>query len=267
MTKSRGIINNMKILHIWDVAGVTSILAKYQKKMGHETKVMMLKKHDPMEVSEFYNKTYDMNAKKFILLVLWEARKYDVLHIHNLSIIIPALRILYPKKKIFIHHHGFTSAIKRYSKIVNNLVDGVFIATEDLFKVFPNAKLIPTPVDIEHFKKGVLGYGKLSFHTKHLDFEKFKEHVKDDTIDIIDRDKNPVPYHLMPDLLRNYNVYYDIKYIPQGLGKVSSKTCFEALACGLTVVDFEGKRLLGLPEKNHPNYSANLCLKYYGIKK
>lgn len=30
----------MKILHVWDQAGVASILAKYQKKLGHDSEVI-----------------------------------------------------------------------------------------------------------------------------------------------------------------------------------------------------------------------------------
>jgi hypothetical protein len=268
------VIFDMKILHVWDVAGVASILAKWQKKLGHETKVIMLRRHDPMGITSFYNETYDMRVRKLIPFVLKEARGCDVIHVHNLSEFLPLIRARCPGKRIIIHHHGFTSATKWFVRLTHLFADRVFVATHDLLDVFPNAVLIPTPVDTDHFRKGTddgsrdsgTGEGKLAFHMRYLDLEMFKEHAKDDTIEIVDREREPIPYERMPDFLKRYGTYYDIKYMDARLIAAHSKTCLEALACGLDVIDHDGKLLHEFPMHHCPEYSAKLCIRHYGVR-
>jgi len=260
----------MKILHVWDVAGVSSILAKYQAEMGHETKVMMLKKNDPMGVASFYNKPYDIRARDFVRKVIKEAANYDVIHVHNISEILPFIKLRYPRKRVIIHHHGFTSAMKKFTKLTHRFADDIFIATEDLQPLFPKAHYIPTPVDTRHFKPDPNvkpTKGNLAFHSKHLDMQKFNEHTFGIDIDIIDRDRHPVQYKDMPYLLRTYSTFYDVKFLPQGLGTVLSKTAYEALACGLTVINSYGNRITNIPWKHCAQHSPSLCLKLYGVKR
>ena len=52
----------MRILHVWDQAGVAYTLAKYQEQVqGHEAKVIMIGNYNKYGISEFY-KQYILNA-------------------------------------------------------------------------------------------------------------------------------------------------------------------------------------------------------------
>jgi len=256
----------MRILHVWDVAGVASVLAKWQQKDGHDVKVIMQTKWDTTHISAFYYGTHDMGKVQFVRHVLNTAKDYDVIHVHNISEILPLLKLRYPKKKIIIHHHGFTSATKNIIKFTHLFADNVFVATHDLQDIFPKSHLIPTPVDIEHFHDNAeIGTGALSFTSRYLDIDKFHKHIEGVDVSVVDREKYPIAYADMPNFLREYDTYYDIKYIKQnGLLKAHSKTAFEALACGLQVIDFEGKVLKKFPEHHRPEYSARLCVRLYG---
>ena len=256
----------MKILHIWDVAGVSSLIAKHQSMMGHETKVVMLKKNDPAKVAAFYGKPLNMKVRKFIPFVICIAWKFDVIHIHNISHFVPVIKMLYPNKKVVIHYHGFTSAANRFAKTANRFADNVFVASTHLHDIFPDAIYIPTPVDIEHFTYGKTGKGKLAFTMRYLDLEKFKSATNDDEIQIIDREITPIDYKDMPEFLKKYETYYDMKFVHGVLGKSNSKTCLEALACGLKVVNYNGDILTEFPKEHLPENSAKLCLKYYGLE-
>jgi len=253
----------MKILHIWDCAGVASILAKWQEKQGHTVKVLMRKTSDKLGISQFYGNTIDLTGKPFLDLAFKEAKNYDVIHVHNISKIIPKLKLRYPGKKIILHFHGFTSATQKRAKICAFFADRVFLATEDLKSVFPKGHVIPTPIDTDHFKGMSESDKKLSFHIRYLDLEKFKDATNDDSIEIIDREKKHIPYGVMPSFLKKYGTYYDIKYMYGNLLHAQSKTCYEALACGLDVINWQGKRLTGLPPNHRPEIVANLCTKLY----
>jgi hypothetical protein len=56
----------------------------------------------------------------------------------------------------------------------------------------------------------------------------------------------------MPEFLRQYAVYVDIKYVEEQLLQALSKTALEALACGLTVLDFKLDYRQGLPDEYTP---------------
>jgi hypothetical protein len=252
----------MKILHVWDCAGVSSILAKYQKKLGYDVKVLMRQSSDKLGISEFYGNTTDLTGREFIKTAVRLSKDYDVIHIHNLPNIIPMIRLRHPRKKIIIHYHGFPATDKKHVKFYSRFATNVFLATSDLKSVFPKGVVIPTIVDTDHFNGTPNGKGNLTFSIRYLDMNKFKQTVKED-VDIIDREKNHVPYKDMPEFLKSYSRYYDIKFLYGKLLEAHSKTCYEALACGLDVVDYTGCTLRGLPEQHEPHHVAEFCMKHY----
>jgi len=73
----------MKILHVWDVAGVSSILAKYQRKLGHDVTVLARLSSDVLGITSFYEKPVDLRARSYVKMVLREAKNYDIIHIHR----------------------------------------------------------------------------------------------------------------------------------------------------------------------------------------
>src|SRR5919197_2608652 len=97
----------MKILHIWDQAGVACVLAKYHRRIGHEVRILKRAGYDPFGISQFYNEPLlDMDGKAFLKYAIKEAGSCDVVHVHTLYKIIPDLRKKYRDKKLVLHYHG-----------------------------------------------------------------------------------------------------------------------------------------------------------------
>ena len=93
----------MKILHIWDVAGVAYVLAKYQRKDGHHVKVYMRKIFDLFEIGKFYDEPQiTCGAFRFIINSIFMARHYDIIHVHSIWKTVPLIKILF-RKKIILH--------------------------------------------------------------------------------------------------------------------------------------------------------------------
>ena len=102
----------MKILHIWDVAGVAYVLAKYQRKDGHHVKVYMRKIFDLFEIGKFYDEPQiTCGAFRFIINSIFMARHYDIIHVHSIWKTVPLIKILF-RKKIILHYHGTSTKHK-----------------------------------------------------------------------------------------------------------------------------------------------------------
>jgi hypothetical protein len=85
------------ILHIWDQVGVACILAKYQRRLGHNVRIVKRAAYDPFGISEFYKEPLlDPDGKEFLKFAIKEAKNYDVIHIHSVFKLIPELRKKYP---------------------------------------------------------------------------------------------------------------------------------------------------------------------------
>jgi hypothetical protein len=56
----------------------------------------------------------------------------------------------------------------------------------------------------------------------------------------------------MPDLLKKYNTYIDIKFVNGKLLESSSKTALESLACGLKVLNYKLEYIDKLPQMHNP---------------
>ena len=95
----------MKILHIWNTAGVASIIAKYMDKLfGTVSSVVMRKRYDKFGLTT-YGELWDYPASVFKLRCLIRARKFDIIHIHSCDELVPSIRRRYPEKKIVLHYH------------------------------------------------------------------------------------------------------------------------------------------------------------------
>ena len=67
--------------------------------------------------------------------------------------------------------------------------------------------------------------------------------------------KNAIHYSDMPHLLKGFTHYVDLTYLPE-----MSKTGFQALSLGLTVIRWDGKEVKELPPENDPENVARLIL-------
>ena len=86
----------------------------------------------------------------------------------------------------------------------------------------PNAKYLPNPVDEDYFSKDDVSCNNLdrkalTIKTESGDIEKTLQYCKENNIDlkieIFDRTKTPLLYERVPNLLKIYKVYGDIRVV------------------------------------------------------
>jgi glycosyltransferase involved in cell wall biosynthesis len=176
----------MRILHIWDQAGVAFVLAKYQKLQGHDSKAIMVREYDKYGIGRFYSQyVIDATLDDFDQKSVDKAHSADILHIHSRSDMVFKMREKFGNsKKIILQYHGtdirgikkqklphrsklsdlavrgiFTyrkvrDAIlikKRIHSKAQLLADAVIVSTPDLLPLVGKARYLPNPIDTDHF--------------------------------------------------------------------------------------------------------------------
>jgi hypothetical protein len=289
----------MRILHILDAAGVACIYSKYQKMQGHVTSVIWNKDvADKYGIYDFY-KDYLIKVTygKFTETCLNEGKTADVIHVHGYIDILFKLRKKFGRqKKIILHYHGTDirglknqklphrsvlsdTAIKLkmfYRKKIGHAraqkqADVVCVSTPDLLPLVSNGIHIPIPIDTKHFspKSNPTGELKKAFTInsevtniqRALDLCK-KNQINFD-VEVIDRTKNPIMYTDIPDFIRGYKTYVDIRYVNDIVLENLSSTALQSLACGLSVVDYKLEFRRGLPKEHDAVNVASQLSKIY----
>jgi glycosyltransferase involved in cell wall biosynthesis len=210
----------MRILHLWDQAGVAFILSKYQTLRGHQSNALMVKEYDKFGIGKFYREyIISTTLQEFVQKSIDEARSSDILHIHSRSDLVREFRKVFGKsKKIIIHYHGtdvrgiknqklphrsrlsdiavrgiFTyrrikeAALfkKRIHSQAQVLADAVVVSTPDLMSIVPKAVHIPNPIDVGHFAPdGTVKMDKaITFDTEAIDIKLTLDHCKKNGLD------------------------------------------------------------------------------------
>ena len=262
----------MKILHVWNTAGVGSIIAKFMDKIyGTESWLVHRRDFDHYGLTT-YGELWASGARVFALRCLIEARKYDIIHVHSLEKIVPFLKLIYPRKPVVLHYHG--SEIRDQWSIKRrfwNKADLMFYSTQDLSdsETPKSAFYIPNPVDLDIFTHGPGEHARgTATHFSYRADDLAGEYVKKYGLKLEIYDKNRhgrMPHAEVPEFLRRFEYYIDVKRDPDGdLWKIPlSKTALEALACGLKVINWEGKEIDSLPIENFPENVVKVIFEKY----
>src|SRR5918999_433150 len=239
----------MRILHVWDQAGVACILAKYQRRQGYSSSVLRVKGQDKYGINKFYSDLIIFCSEQdFIQRSLREADSAQLIHVHSRIDVIAPLRERYGKsKKIILHYHG--TDIRGFSSPAVH------------HKHSRLASILPNSVDIEHFKPDDyrLDRGKraLTIRSEVTDIDWALDYCKRNKVDLdietYDRTQNPIMYQDMPSFLKRYNTYVDIRLVNGKILENLSKSALESLACGLEVLDYRLLYLRGLPSEHDPS--------------
>jgi hypothetical protein len=279
------------VLHIWDQAGVAFILAKFQRINGNESKVIRVQNADKYGIDEYYKEFgLFVTSEELVYKSIEEARRADVIHIHSLPEMVTSIRNVYKKSKVIIlHYHG--TDIRGFSEEDNSqasnlrnilrpknivrkirkrrlrikaqrLADRVIVSTPDLIQLVKGSIFLPNPIDTDHFnnkmskERSVGVYKGLFVNSEVTDIKLAMNYCKrkkiNFNIDIYDRTKNPICYKDIPNFLKKYDVYVDLRFVNQKLLKNLSKTALEALACGLRVLNYNLEYVEGLPSEHCP---------------
>jgi len=242
----------LKVLHIWNTAGVGSIIARHMDKtFGTQSWVITIGRSDKFGLTT-YGECWDCGAKIFTLKALLISIRYDLLHIHSFDRMVPLLKIVYPKKPVVLHYHG-TDIRDRWSQRRRywSKSDLVIVSTPDLLDGAPERVIyLPNPVDTKYFKpSGQRTIGTALYFIKHHRREDVhwpREVAAHHHLELTISERE-IPYSKLCEFLNEFEFYIDRKYIES-----LSKTALEALACGLKVIAWNEKVVEGLPEEHTP---------------
>jgi len=262
-----------RILHIWDQSSISCVLAKYQRKIGHEVSVIKRDGFDKFGIMHFYNET---NLKShlglfFLKTALNYAKGYDVIHVHDLFQLIPKLKEKYQNKKIILHYHGSKlrkTPVEKRNKAESS-ADSVLVSTPDLLK-FVKSQYLPNPIDIELFSPRIINENNktVSLMTNYESNEKLNFLLRKNGInqnfEAWPRERKPIAYGEMPNFLSNYEYLIDLKLVYDGKPMPSYGVVgLQALSLGLKVINFEYKIVKGLPEQHRPEKVVEKLEKFY----
>jgi hypothetical protein len=293
------------VLHIWDQAGVAFILAKFQQMNGNESKVIRVKNADKYGIDEFY-KEYGLfvTTEELVYKSIEEARRADVIHIHSLPEMVINIRNTYGESKVIIlHYHGtdirgFSGDNSRVFSLRNilkpknivgkirkrrlhikaqRLADRVIVSTPDLIRLVKGSIFLPNPIDTDHFNKKMIKersvdvYEGVLVNSEVTNVELAMNYCKHKKINlnvnIYDRTKNPIYYKDVPNFLKKYDVYIDLRFVDRKLLKNLSKTALEALACGLRVLNYNLEFVDNLPSEHYPTNVVTILSSIYSNKR
>ena len=271
----------MKVLHIWNTAGVASLMSKHLRMKGHISDVTMRTGYDPFGMAEYYgDNLVNLGGKAFIDNSIKLAEKYNVIHVHGIWQIIPRLKKEYPNKKIILQHHGteLTRCEDNQSRIdTYKHCHAILCSTGDLSEQLKyeavDHVVLENAVDTDLFKPEKNKTNKykpaLMFNIRYVDTDLVKQFVRANTdwdLHVVNREQKYVMYSEMPQLLHKYDKYVDVKiyeWLNNKPGEAFSKTGREALACGLKVLNYKGEIVEGLPEEYTPKYMVEKLINIY----
>ena len=147
----------MRILHVRNIANVASTLAKRQREVGHEARILCINEPKYGMDGDFnmrLPREYRLNdvPKRALKITktLLDSEKYDIYHMHTSGIFPMDLDIPFWFKvsgKVMVHWHG-SKLRKKSVTLGSKFASHRFVCTPDLIKYDPGAIWIPNPIDL-----------------------------------------------------------------------------------------------------------------------
>lgn len=167
------------------------------------------------------------------------------------------------KNRLRLIQMGYYRSLRTESQ---KLADEILVSTPDLLLLLPYAKYLPNPVDVDHFSKDDTIHNKvnnnnnnnnaLTIKTSSGDIQKTLLYCKENNInlkiDVLDRTTTPILYEEIPNFLKKYNIYIDIRIVNDKILENFSKTALESLSCGLKVLNYKLEYIDRLPSIHSP---------------
>ncbi|HEY6657937.1 MAG TPA: hypothetical protein VIZ62_05375 [Nitrososphaeraceae archaeon] len=164
------------------------------------------------------------------------------------------------KNRLRLLQMGYYRSLRTESQ---KLANEILVSTPDLLLLLPYAKYLPNPVDVDHFSKDDTIHNKvnnnnnaLTIKTTSGDIQKTLLYCKENNInlkiDVLDRTTTPILYEEIPNFLKKYNIYIDIRIVNDKILENFSKTALESLSCGLKVLNYKLEYIDRLPSIHNP---------------
>lgn len=262
----------MKVFHMWNTAGVGSLIAKYTSKYyGIESDVTTMKSHDRFGLTCIGN-AYDYGYKRYHLTNFIRSYEgWDILHLHDLDSYLFLFKFMHPWIPKIIHYHG--TKIRDHWDDRKNLwknADRVLVSTPGLLDGAPsNATYIPNTYNDSLFNPEI-NTNKIpkAFHVSYFADDIAQEYAENQGLELVihDREKNPLPHVKFAELINAYAYYIDVKRDVETKSYIlesASITGLEALAAGATVIDWKGDLNKGVPSENKPVNVARKIMEIY----
>ena len=169
------------------------------------------------------------------------------------------------KNRLRLIQMGYYRSLRTESQ---KLANEILVSTPDLLLLLPYAKYLPNPVDVDHISKDDTINNKvnnnnnnnnnnaLTIKTTSGDIQKTLLYCKENNInlkiDVLDRTTTPILYEEIPNFLKKYNIYIDIRIVNDKILENFSKTALESLSCGLKVLNYKLEYIDRLPSIHNP---------------
>lgn len=234
----------MKILYLWDTAGVFSPVAKWLNENGHEAKIVMRTDFDPFGQTAALKENAVMvegRARNFYTESARQIRSFkpDLIHVSGSLTLLTLARAVSWRAMIVMSFHGTDIRYLETPPEVK-LAEVVHVTTQDLSQY---GVWIDRPIDSMFYYRGgrvpntaVMMYADFYYADKR---ELAREWCEERGIELTvinrsDPDFIPIPNAQMPEYLSTFEYFLDWKD-QKGDIYALSKTALEALACGCLV--------------------------------
>ena len=244
-----------KILHVWNTAGVASVIAKFtDRKFMTESAVIARQAADRVGLTS-YGRAFPDGPTKFFARTLLMARMFDVVHVHSLDRVVPWVKRLYGKP-VVLHYHG-TDIEGRWEEKSGRWkkADYLAVSTPNLLEGGPKRAVhVPNPVDTDLFAPSSVRPDPASAVSFRYGMDAEAEGAAMKLgLQLTWLDRWSVQYKDMPRTLARFAYYIDMRKPPGHEGARSvGKAALEALAVGLKIVSWKGTVMEGLPPENEP---------------
>ena len=248
-----------KILHVWNTAGVASVIAKFtDRECGTSSRVITRRAADRVGLTS-YGTAYPDGPSRFFARALWLARDADLVHVHSLDRMVPWLKRLY-SKPLVLHYHG-TDIQGRWQEKERRWrrADYLAVSTPNLLEgAPPRATFVPNPVDTDIFRPLPGSRDPKSALSFRYGMDAEAEEMAGKLgLNLVWLERWSVKHQQMPETLSKYAYYVDMRKPPEHqVAHSIGKAALEALACGCKVVDWQGNVIEGLPREHDPKAVA-----------
>ena len=238
-------LNEGRKADIIHVHSYEEVLINLRKKLGHSKKIFLHYHGTDIRKSQYLNKsnvnTGLYSIKQFVLGLRTKMRLARFGYFNNLHF------------------------------IAQKLATKTLVSTPDLLPLVKNGIYLPNPIDLEHFStepcnKPILDEA-LIINNEATNVEKSLEFCKRNNINfkisVHNRINQPIMYVGMPNFLKQFKIYIDIKFVGNNLIPAMSMTGLESLACGLKVLDHDLKIQEKFPKIHDPNKVVKNLLDIY----